>query len=256
LTIPIADKWFAIERVDADITHLWEPHVAPLIQCNIWHVRGSERDMLVDTGLGMASLYDATRHLIDKPVDAVATHTHFDHVGGHHEFENRIVHSAEAGILRKPDPEDATLRADVIREWLGPNSGYEIPDELVNQLPHAGYSSGDYCVAPAEPSRIVEEGDVIDLGNRQFEVLHLPGHSPGGIGLWEAKTGILFSGDTVYDGPLLDQGEDADIGDYIRSMRRLREMPVSVVHGGHDPSFDRDRLVQLCDEYLRSRGAC
>ena len=52
---------------------------------------------------------------------------------------------------------------------------------------------------------IVEEGDIVDIGNRHFEVLHLPGHSPGSIGLWEASTGTLFSGDALYDGPLLDQ---------------------------------------------------
>ncbi len=67
--------------------------------------------------------------------------------------------------------------------------------------------------------------------------------------------GVLFSGDTVYDGPLLDQGEDANIANYIRSIQRLRDMPVSVVHGGHDPSFDRDRLVKLCDAYIRAKGA-
>jgi glyoxylase-like metal-dependent hydrolase (beta-lactamase superfamily II) len=255
MTIRIAEKWFSSVKVSEDITHLWEPHVDPLIRCNIWHVKGSDRDMLVDTGLGIASLHDATRDLIDKPVDAVATHTHFDHVGGHHEFDNRVVHRAEAAILRQPDPADSTLRADDMRAWLGPDSGYEVPDELITQLPHPGYQPDDYRVTPAEPTRIVDEGDVIDLGNRQFEVLHLPGHSPGGIGLWEAKTGVLFSGDTVYDGPLLDQGEDADIQDYIRSMRRLRDMPVRIVHGGHDPSFDRDGLVALCDAYLRAKGA-
>ena len=46
---------------------------------------------------------------------------------------------------------------------------------------------------------------MVDIGNRHFEVLHLPGHSPGSIGLWEEASGTLFSGDAVYDGPLLDE---------------------------------------------------
>ena len=250
--VQIADKWFAMKKVGDDITHLWEPHVDPLIQCNIWHIRGSERDMIVDTGLGMASLHDATRDLIDKPVDAVATHTHFDHVGSHHEFESRIVHAAEADLMRNPP--EATLRGDLLREWLGEDCGYDIPDELIHKLPCREYDCAGYGIKAADPTRIVEEGDVIDLGNRQFQVMHLPGHSPGGIGLWEAATGILFSGDTVYDGVLLDQGDDADIDSYLDSMRRLRELPVSVVHGGHDPSFGKERLVELCDAYIRKRG--
>ena len=56
----------------------------------------------------------------------------------------------------------------------------------------------------APPGRVAlhtPAGDVIDLGDRAFEVIHTPGHSPGGIGLLERKTGIFLSGDIVYDGP-------------------------------------------------------
>ena len=56
--------------------------------------------------------------------------------------------------------------------------------------------------APA--TRLIDEGDVIDLGDRIFEVLHTPGHSEGEILLWEAFTGILFSGDMIYDGDLIN----------------------------------------------------
>jgi glyoxylase-like metal-dependent hydrolase (beta-lactamase superfamily II) len=91
---------------------------------------------------------------------------------------------------------------------------------------------------------------VIDLGNRHFEVLHLPGHSPGSIGLWEAATGTLFSGDAVYDGPLLDALPHSDRAAYARTMERLLALPVNVVHAGHDPSFGRERLKELVRAYL------
>ena len=67
-------------------------------------------------------------------------------------------------------------------------------------------------------------------------------------------TGTLFSGDAIYDGPLLDEIEGADIEVYVRTMKRLRELPVRVVHAGHDPSFGRERLVELADAYLARRG--
>jgi len=102
-----------------------------------------------------------------------------------------------------------------------------------------------------EPTRLIDEGDVLDLGNGAFEVLHLPGHSPGSIGLWEKATGILFSGDAIYDGPLLDEIEGADKQAYTATMARLRKLPVDRVHAGHDPSFDRARLHELVDQYLR-----
>ncbi len=96
---------------------------------------------------------------------------------------------------------------------------------------------------------------MIDLGDRAFEVLHLPGHSRGSIGLWEPSTGTLFSGDAIYDGPLLDELPESNIVSYIRTMKRMRELPVSVVHAGHEPSFGRARLHELIDAYLDWRDA-
>ena len=63
------------------------------------------------------------------------------------------------------------------------------------------------------------------IGNRRFEVMELPGHSPGSIGLWEKATGTLFSGDAAYDGPLLDMLPESDIAAYCRTMERLLDHP-------------------------------
>ena len=56
--LPIADRWFERTTIDDSITLLWEPHVIPLMRCNIWHVRGRDRDLIVDTGMGLMSLSD------------------------------------------------------------------------------------------------------------------------------------------------------------------------------------------------------
>ena len=251
----VADRWFEFQRIDDDITLIWEPHVVPLIRCNIWHVRGRDRDLLIDTGLGMASLKEAARDLFAKALTAVATHVHYDHVGGFHEFEDRIIHRAEAAkaaagntaSLYGGGKEDALIES--IRA-----AGYDVPPQLFTALPSNGYDPLTYHVLPAPATRVVDEGDVIDAGDRRFEVLHLPGHSPGSIGLWEPKTGILFSGDAIYDGPLLDELPGSDIPIYVATMKRLRDLPVTVVHAGHDPSFGRDRLRDLCDTYLAKRA--
>jgi glyoxylase-like metal-dependent hydrolase (beta-lactamase superfamily II) len=206
--------------------------------------------------MGIASLQAAAEHLLDKKVTAVATHTHADHMGGHHEFEHTLVHRLEADNLRAPT-ETGTLLASVIGEDAIRKysvAGYPIEDDLITALPHAHYDMNSYGIKPAAVTEIVEEGDVVDIGNRHFEVLHLPGHSPGSIGLWEASTGTLFSGDAIYDGPLLDEIEGAHIPTYIRTMQRLRELPVSIVHAGHDPSFGRERLVELANAYLAKRS--
>jgi glyoxylase-like metal-dependent hydrolase (beta-lactamase superfamily II) len=254
--LPIAERWFETKRISDDITLLWEPHVTPLMRCNIWHVRGRDRDLVIDTGMGIVSLRAAAKNLFDRKVTAVATHTHTDHIGGHHEFDHTLVHELEADELRSPR-DKGTLLASVMGEEeirkLG-EAGYPIEGDLITALPEAGYDMGAYGTKDSVVTEIVTEGDVVDIGNRHFEVLHLPGHSPGSIGLWEQATGTLFSGDAIYDGPLLDEIDGAHIPTYVRTMKRLRELPVQVVHAGHDPSFGRARLVELCDAYLRRRA--
>ncbi len=252
----IADRWFEFEALQDGITRIWEPHVIRVMQCNIWHVRGRDRDLLIDTGMGVASLHDAARHLFDKALSAVATHTHIDHVGSLHEFDDRIVHAAEAAKIAVPSENFSMRREDHPADLIESleRAGYEVGPTWITALPHAGFNMTEFNLLASPATRLVDEGDVIDLGDRIFEVFHLPGHSPGSIGLWEASTEILFSGDAIYDGPLLDDIPGSDIGVYCATMRRLEKLPARVVHAGHDPSFDGHRLKALAGAYLDRRG--
>jgi glyoxylase-like metal-dependent hydrolase (beta-lactamase superfamily II) len=255
MTLPIAERWFERTRVDLDLTLLWEPHVTPLLRCNIWHLRGRDADLLVDTGLGVMSLRQAAQDLFERPLLAVATHAHGDHVGGLHEFETRLIHGAEAGRLTQGEAAYSLDLADfdqAAQDKLA-EAGYDISGGLLTAAPYHGHRAERHAVRGAEPTRVLAEGDIIDLGDRAFEVLHLPGHSPGSIGLWEARTGTLFSGDAIYDGPLLDEISGADIGLYCATMERLMRLPVKVVHAGHDPSFGRERLLEITEAYLKRR---
>lgn len=241
MKIVSADRWYRVQHVGDGVTHIDEPHIKPFYRCNIWHVRGRDRDLLIDSGLGVVSLRRQVAILAERPQLAVASHVHFDHVGNHHEFPERAIHAEEAALLAHPGRDEtlATLYAT---------------EEMFTSLPPGGFDAPAYEVTPAPATRILHDGDIVDLGDRQFEVFHLPGHSPGSIGLWEKASGIFFAGDTVYDGPLIDDAYHSDIAAYIRSMERLRDLPVRVVHGGHFPSFGRARFVELIDGYLREKS--
>lgn len=256
MPLQIADRWFDYERLSDGITKIWEPHVIRVEQCNIWHVRGRDRDLVIDTGMGVASLHEAAQHLFGKAVSAVATHTHIDHVGSLHEFADRIVHEDEAECLDCASDNFSMLRDEHPVEFIASleRAGYEVGPCFLTALPHADFNLSRFSTPPAPATRLVREGDVIDLGDRVFEVLHLPGHSPGSIGLWEAATGILFSGDAIYDGPLLDEISGSNIAAYVQTMRRLESLAARVVHAGHDPSFDGAKLKQLARQYLDRRA--
>ncbi len=235
MSIAAAD-WFETIRFSDDITLIHEPWITPFYRCNMWHVRGRDRDLLFDSGLGHFSLRSHVALVREREPLCVASHCHFDHIGCHHEFSQRCVYEAEAGILANP------TRAATLADPYA-------TDEMFI-APPAGWVSAQYRITPAPAQQLLTDGDVIDLGDRAFEVVHTPGHSPGGIGLFERKTGTFLSGDLVYDGPLIEDTYHSKREDYIASMVKLRALPVAVVHGGHYPSFGRTRLVQLIDDYL------
>ena len=237
MPLPIADTWFETRRYSGDITQIFEPHVIPDIHCNIWHVRGRDHDLLLDTGMGVVSLRKHVALVTEKPVFCVASHSHFDHVGSNHEFDERLMHAAEADILTTPTRDNTVT------------SNYVTAD-IFTAAPYAGFDVDAYEIKAAPPTRLVADGDIIDLGDRHFEVLHLPGHSPGSIALWEAATGTLLSGDVIYDGLLYDELYHSVREDYTVSMERLRDYKVKTVHGGHWESFGQARLIELIDEYL------
>ncbi|MBJ3778438.1 MBL fold metallo-hydrolase [Acuticoccus mangrovi] len=237
-----AEDWYTVRRLDDDVTLIYEPYVIPFARCNIWHVRGRDADLLVDSGSGVVSLREQVPLLTEKTCLAVASHTHFDHIGCHHEFEHRLVHAAEAEILAHPDNR-ATL-ADPY-----------VDDKMFIKLPPAPFTADAYGIKGRAATRILADGDVVDLGDRSFEVIHTPGHSPGGIALWEAATGILFSGDIVYDGELLENTYHANAADYLASMKRLLEVPVRVVHAGHCASYGRERHRRIIGDWLAQKEA-
>jgi glyoxylase-like metal-dependent hydrolase (beta-lactamase superfamily II) len=242
MRVATKETWFETTRLGDDVTHIYEPFIKAFYRCNIWHVRGGERDMLVDSGMGVVSLREEVPLVSERSCVAVASHTHFDHIGGHHEFAERLVHAEEAALLAAPTRE-ATL-ADPY-----------VTDDIFTALPPAPYSSTEYRVRAAPATRTVADGDEIDLGKRRFEVIHTPGHSPGEIMLWEKASGILFSGDTVYDGPLIDDAYHSDVAAYVATMNRILDLPLRVVHGGHFPSFDGKRYRALIRAYLEEKGA-
>jgi glyoxylase-like metal-dependent hydrolase (beta-lactamase superfamily II) len=248
----VAERWFEHETVDEGVVRITEPHVDPFLRANLYLVRGRDRDLLVDAGLGLASLRAQLADLFERPVVALATHRHFDHTGGLHEFDEVVVHRDDAEAVAAASGFASLRIEDYAPEELG---GYELPPSLLTAWPRAGFDPAAYRLLPAPPTRIVDEGDVLDTGDRRFTVLHLPGHTPGEIGLWEAETATLFSGDCVYEsGMLLDELPGSNIPDYVASMERLRDVAVRVVHGGHDDSFGAARLRVLIDEYVSRRG--
>ena len=234
----VAPDWYETERMADGVSLIRERHVAPWLRCNIWHVRGRDRDLVIDTGMGLRPLAAEVPGLAERPLLGIVTHTHFDHAGGLHQFADRAGHRLEAEVIAAPTAANTVADTGYLRA------------ETFRALPWEGFEHTQYAVRPAPLTRLLDEGDVLDLGDRAFRIFHLPGHSPGSIALYEAETGILFSGDVIYDGDMIDNLYHSEPERLAESMARLRELPVSVVHGGHFGSFGRDTMRAIIDEYL------
>jgi glyoxylase-like metal-dependent hydrolase (beta-lactamase superfamily II) len=245
--LPVARDWFRIRPAGDALTVIDEPHVDELLQANIWLIRGHDRDLLFDSGLGIASLRTALDGIISADPVLVLSHAHLDHMGSAHEFADCRAHPAEL----VGDPPPGSLEGPALAAVLGLRE--ELPPLLITARPDEAYDPAAYRLRPARVTQPLGDGDIIDPGGRPLTVLHLPGHSPGSIALFDQRDGTLFSGDVVYDDVPLDTLTGSDPGLYSASLRRLRELPVRVVRPGHGPSFGARRLHLIIDRYLKER---
>jgi len=253
--LPVGSPWFTTEDLGEGVTVLTEPFVSGLIRANLFLVRGRDRDLLVDAGNGVAPLMPALRAAgasQGRDIIAVATHAHIDHVGGLHEFAERLIHAADAEVVTHGFDFAPLVTTHWDEDFKGDieAAGISMPEVLVRAVPDERFDPAAFRVEPSAPTRLLADGDVVDLGDRRFTAVHLPGHTPGSIVLLEERTGLLFTGDVVYDGELIDTLPESDVGEYVLSMARLLELPVSHVLPGHDELFDRARLQEIASQYL------
>jgi glyoxylase-like metal-dependent hydrolase (beta-lactamase superfamily II) len=249
--LPVAERWFRQTDSEGGVTLLVEQHIDELLESNVWHVRGRDRDLLVDAANGIGALRPFVDPLASgRPVVAVATHGHFDHAGGLHEFDDRRCHPDDEADVRRPF--QLRLRSqDFDDETRGMFAyyGYPVPELILRAVPAGDFDVAAWVTPGAEPTALLAEGDVVDLGDRAFEVLHTPGHTAGSISLWEPATGTLFTGDAIYvDDKLSWDDREA----FLRSLERIRELPVETVRAGHGRPFDRRELLATIDRELRA----
>jgi glyoxylase-like metal-dependent hydrolase (beta-lactamase superfamily II) len=228
--VGITDAWFTIKKIDnitfaiSEYGHWEKVHSFLLV--------GEEKAALIDTGLGIDNIKRITNQLTDLPIVVITTHVHVDHIGSHGEFETIYVHEEDAdwlinGIKGLPIEQ---IRKDIGRDITIPTPETFDPDTYT---PYQG-----------EPTGILQDGDVIDIGNRKLTIYHTPGHSPGHLSVFDNINGYLFTGDLLYDiTPVYAFYPSTNPVDLVNSLDKISGIPnVSKVFGSHntlglDPSI-------------------
>jgi glyoxylase-like metal-dependent hydrolase (beta-lactamase superfamily II) len=208
--------WFTLNHINKD-THIiseyrhWE-------ETHSYLLIGTEKALLIDTGLGICNIYDEVIKLTDKPVCAVATHVHWDHIGGHKYFPDFYAHEDELNWLNGEFP----LTMEQIRSMVVDRC--DLPE---------GYDVSCYEFFQGSPTKVLKDNDVIDIGGRSLQVLHTPGHSPGHMCFFEKENGYLFTGDLAYKDTLFAYFPSTDPIAYLKSIERVAALPAKRVFPAH-----------------------
>lgn len=254
----LVQDWFAVTNPEPGIFTIEEPLHDEEVKSSL--IVGTERALLIDTGMGVGDIRAVVESLTDRPITVVNSHSHWDHVGGNHLFEDGSteiwIHAAERAEL------EAGVPAGELAEALA-------PEYLRGPLP-PGFDPATFAIPPGRATGLLHGGEVFDLGGRALEVIHAPGHSPGGIVLLDRAGGVLFSTDVAYPCALYAFGRHADLTVYRRTMAMLAELAPSLraayashcagpMHPALLPRM-RDALVEIAagrapesvtDEYAR-----
>lgn len=218
----IKDSWFTIKEIDkktyaiSEYGHWEKVHSFLLI--------GGEKAALIDTGLGIDTIKRVTDQLTDLPIVVITTHVHADHIGSHGDFEYIYVHEAEEDWLINGIKE---LSIEQIRKDISRDITLPVPET---------FNPNTYQPYQGQPTGLLQEGDMIDIGDRKLTIYHTPGHSPGHISIFDTINGYLFTGDLLYDKtPVYAFYPTTNPVDLVHSLEKVAEIPhVTKVFGSHN----------------------
>lgn len=220
------DGWFAVEPLGPGTWLVGEPgHV------NCFLAEGTDRAVLVDTGLGIADIAQAVAAVTDRPVLVVNTHSHSDHRGGNWRFTDVAAHPLARDTLDAPvDPAYLRGYLAVARAQI---EAYErvraADDRFFHQFtavtrPRELPPDADAWTVKGGPAAApLADGDRISLGGRDLTVLHTPGHSPDSLCLLDEKNGLLFAGDTLITGDFWAHLPEVEIEVFAATLRALAD---------------------------------
>lgn len=240
--VPVRSDWFEVYRVDPGVFAIYEPYQFQEVISYL--VLGSDRALLFDSGLGIGKIAEVVAELTPLPVMVLNSHTHYDHVGGNADF---------AELLALDTPFTRKNLAGFPHELL---AGEVAAASLCRPLP-AGTDSATFRTRAWTPSVWIRDGDRLELGGRSLEIIAVPGHTPDALALYDAKAGLLFTGDTYYEGPIWLYVPETDLDAYQRSIERLLPLVPSLrkLLSAHNQAVaDPHRLLAVRDAMRRVRA--
>jgi glyoxylase-like metal-dependent hydrolase (beta-lactamase superfamily II) len=228
-------KFFAAREV--------APHTTAIIGLGnelCYLAEGKTKALLVDSLIGVGNLRAFCRELTDLPIVLVNTHGHVDHTGGNFDFDECYIHPSDIPLIYEKE----TLREGYVKNAIK-KSGKSI-----------ALLESDFTAAKPMKTFPARNGLVFDLGERNIEVIEVPGHTAGTIALLDRGSGIVFSGDACNANTLMFLPDATSIEEYLESLLRFKRFQpcFEAMWGGHSlrgvPNIIIDEAIELCGEII------
>lgn len=230
--VSVLDDWFKVYQIADNLFVFHEPrHYEETLMSLLI---GRDKAALIDTGCGIGDLHKAVKAVTDKPILVVNTHTHTDHIGGNHKFD-------EVAMFDHP------LSHRVAEKGVSPQTMQReiLAENLVTKPCPRAFNPDGFSLPPFKVTRWLRAGDRIDLGDRELLVISTPGESADHICLLDRTDRILFCGDILLHGPVWTHLEGGNLKDLLMSYRRLMDYFDDFDHlmpGHNEPWLTRELL--------------
>jgi len=179
--------WFEVYLVQPGIYAIYEP--GQFDEVISYLITGSEKALLFDTGLGIGNIKKVVDELTDLEIIVLNSHTHYDHIGGNHQFDKIYAMATEYTRANALGSTHDKVKTFVAEGWIW------------KPTPES-FSVDQYRIEPFKITKEADDGEKIVLGDRVLEIIFTPGHAPDAICLIDRENRLLFTGDTFYPAPL------------------------------------------------------
>jgi glyoxylase-like metal-dependent hydrolase (beta-lactamase superfamily II) len=228
-----SNDWFEVYEVAPGVWAIYEPFQWQEVISYL--IVGTDSAVLFDTGNGISPIKPIVDQLTNKPIRILNSHSHFDHIGGNYEFDDILSVGTQFSLARARGSRSEQI-------------SMEVSPEALCKDPPAGVTQENHQVRPFPISGTIGDGTVLDIGGRRLEVLGVPGHTDDAIALLDRSAGLLWSGDSFYEGPIWLFFPETDLVAYRRSVARLASLApdLSAVFPAHNtPKANPALLVEL-----------
>ena len=205
---------------------------------------GSKKALLWDTSYGFQDLRAVVRKLTDLPLYIVNSHGHIDHACGNYQFDEPIyIHPADIPVIHD--------HHGSYRKKLAIAYAKTVTDIFTGEAVHAigpDFDEEAYLTRPVGNLREVREGHVFNLGGMHLEVIEVPGHTPGSIGLLYKEERIFYAADAMNDNLWLFLEEACPLSVYKETLKKAWNMDFDTLIISHFPDpLNKSVLLDYID---------